>query len=472
MRKNRFLYTLAVPGTLALGLLFAPAAQAASCIPTPGTPGQAAVIETIFTPGIPGVDAIDQRSHIETILQRITEGTFKVGEVPPGWEITGEPHWVKTADAVDEIEEQKETQRSGWVREVPEGEGWIKYNERTIDAKYKTQYQQTRVTQEYQPAVPAQGEKQIEVENPDYIPGKPAVEEKFYLNYQYQKQVKGVTQSKNFWGQWVNTGTFGWENWSGSTQWSTKNLPVLESGPHSSVISETRDTRKVSTNYQYVPNGVIDKVITQVGSPAVDPVGTKTIWIDNPNYIPGKEAVEEERETLWFDAETVEGWTFTGETQQVETDASYTEYKYKRTVITQEHVPGIAEQGYFEVDATYTETTGWLIPEELVEYDESWVVLHTNEVIDQHAVPGVIAVPDKTETKTIRNAILGTPATVCAVEVVAAPAAAQPKAQSEELATTGSDLSALAMAGSLIAFGAAGIIGAAAVSRRRQLDQH
>lgn len=153
------------------------------------------------------------------------------------------------------------------------------------------------------PAVPATPDTYKDVENPDYIPAIPAVEEvkelrpvkdavpavyetvivipaipaqaeEGYTRYQYQKQVKGVIQErKNANSAWKDKGTFDWQWYANvSLKWSDRSVDVLESGDHSSAFAQQGNSRKVSTNYRYVKNGVTEYVKTKDAVPGVPAV--------------------------------------------------------------------------------------------------------------------------------------------------------------------------------------------------------
>lgn len=89
----------------------------------------------------------------------------------------------------------------------------------------------------------------------------------YKVKYQYQKQVSGVVQMKDPYGNWKNIDTFGWEWYSSpSYQWSFDDKDVLESGGHNSTQSTWEENgvkyRKVTQAYQYAKNGVTEQVKT------------------------------------------------------------------------------------------------------------------------------------------------------------------------------------------------------------------
>ena len=323
---------------------------------------------------------------------------------------TAEP---QTPPACVAIPEKSETERTEWVTETP-GEDWTKVDTRTvidseaveqverheykrwIEPTYKTvenpDYKEPRTE-----VIPPVGTPTIVIENEDYVPAVPEVAEVshiekkyekaiFKTEYQYIKQVKGDVQVKTEYG-WKRHNEFGWETWSGNlTKWSEQKSPsILASGPHHAQqggewTDKGKRYRKITNEYRYFKTGVtrdvatgrfdysgwkkpgeylsapwvqIDerRIVTQKYVPGTPAVGTPTIEVTNPDYVPGKTIehpavgnptievidVPGYDEFQWFDTiADREDWTFvrTELVTEGKEAATHEEFVFEKTTVT------------------------------------------------------------------------------------------------------------------------------------------
>ena len=316
--------------------------------------------ETTVTPGIEEVSHEEQRwsrevpgveeiSHVETKFMRTIPGVAELSH----------EQW-RYFDFIPAVQEITHTEGQ-FSRENP-GQQEQSHTEGQFSRSNPGQQEQSHQEYKYSKQVPPTIETKYK---------KPVVK----TEYQYQKSVKGVVQVKNG-NHWVNTGdTFDWEIWRDTlTKWSFNNTDVLEAGGHSAVQSEwtegNKQYRKLTTNYQYVKNGVTREVPTgeftyewftsNPGSPWVSTGTTRektpgsTLYYNNGN---------------WTTDVNPAGWTKIDERTVIDQEAiaPYTEYR--------------AQDGSATTDVN---NAGWF-PETSV---EGWSPYGTRKtVIDQEAVP-------------------------------------------------------------------------------------
>lgn len=215
-------------------------------------------------------------------------------------------------------------------------------------------------------------------------------EEVFHYNYQYQKQVRGVVQQRdNGREQWHTTGqSFDWEWWvGGSTQWSTDDVEILQSGPHSAVqetwTQGNHQWRKLTIEYRYVKNGVKEKI---VDSEAYD----ETVVVEEAY---DETVIDEEAYT-----ETIEHPAVTCTPEEPE------------PVVTVASASSYACGDSFETVTTTTTTQGWVLNELTNEWEPGKPIVETSSEQVAHEVvacdvpeepPVIVKVPVKHTTTVV-----------------------------------------------------------------------
>jgi len=172
----------------------------------------------------------------------------------------------------------------------------------------------------------------------------------FKTKYQYKKQVRGeIWQQDNGKGKWHKTGQrFDWKWYSpASTQWSFEDKAVLQSGPHSAVVSEymkgNHRWQERSTEYQYVKSGVTEQVKTGTTKETSDwretaPAGSGWKVIDTRKVVDSPAIPESVEYSGWVKVALGAPWVL------IDT----------KTVVDRE--------AYTEPD-TYTDWTDWILLE-------------------------------------------------------------------------------------------------------------
>lgn len=429
-------------------LLLAPAAQAAGCLPSPGSPLIPATYEDVLvSPAVeaaPAVPAIDEVSHIEhTYSRTVIDQAYVPGEdavIREKWSIsTFIKGWTKT----DQVRTKVIT--PAWDEYTT-----LYWHERQV---------QTSPGQEY--IAPTYGAVLVKEAWTEAIE-HPAVYEDKVVRVEYQKK-KGHGHD--------------------DTQW----FPVAAQ-PNEN--SGWKKTGRVETEPVKVKDAWVERI---------DHAAIYTEGIINPGqeYIAPTYTTERRvsgHQDLNGKGDAGHGWTPTGETVQklIKHHPAVTKPEYLHTQVTKEAVAPIEE-------VSHEETTGWVteVPE-----GEGWELVDERTVIDQAfmpAVPAIEAVDAVWESRQLTAEVPAVAPVVCAAdpaavpdptvtylsEVLAAPlpaapaqapaksatkpAAVKPAAvRSEVLAATGSS-AGLYGAGAVALLALGGVLVAA---RRRASEQH
>lgn len=388
-------------GVMLASLMGASTASATECVPSPPIYG-----EVIITPGVPAVDAVEEVSHQEYIFER----TVVVQEHVPG------------------------------TPAVPAELG-------------------TRIVTPEIPYAPAQYDTVI------VTPAVPAQDAVYATAHQYQKQVRGVVQTRKGNGAWKKDGTFDWK-WYPSTltQWSERDVDVLQSGPHKDYLNETQNRREVTTEYRYVKNGVTKQGSLIKAAVPAKPAETKQVLVkaeqpfvpaqtEQYEITPAIPAVDEIPELT--DVERTE-WV-----REAPVGAGW-EVVDQRKVVDVEAVEGIPAVD--PITDTVITTPGVTCPEE-----PTTPVEPTEPPKEEPSTPTTpVTTPEAPKPQPQPSSTPSAPTSVVPVKAASKPSAPQAKASTESgLAYTGAEGTTLAfVAGGLVTAGGTALV----LARRRRTN--
>lgn len=461
------------------------------CIPTEAI-AEALQTQYRYTVETPGSPAVEEQSHHEyrfgrtVVVKDAVPAKDAVTETREKWSIsTFIDGWTKTDKTRDKI--------------ITEG----------VDEKTHQEFKFTRtvIDQPFVPEIPAVAEVTEQrlvspatpavYETVVITPAVPAQEAVYATEYQYQKQTKTTVQHGKKGDVTLVSDWSWWE--SPSTQWSTSNKEVLESGVHAKWDEfhwGTVHTDYFVRDYRYVKNGVTKQgALIKPAVPAkpavteerlvkaAQPAKYETVVI--VQAVPAVPAIPEKshtEESGWVtEIPAGSGWTKVDEKTVTDVEAvaevKKTEYLHTKTVVITPAVPA-------EDEVTEDEETDWLVE---IPIGNGWETIEQKKIVTVEAVDAVEptsftsewttesapvgANPEKTETRTV-TLVSGVPAVECpAVAIPPATVVDEPvtvvEASDTGLAATGLDASQYILIALGLGVGGTALVG---INRRKKTN--
>lgn len=359
-------------------LLFAPAAQAAGCLPSPGSPLIPATYEDVLispaVEAVPAVPAIDEVSHTEhTYSRTVIDQAYVPGEdavIREKWSIsTFITGWTKT----DQVRTKVIT--PAWD-------------------EYKTLYWHERQVQT------SPGQEYIA---PTYktVEDQPAWTEEIPHEAEYTTvHHEAVTEVQY---EWQNLLPFWGKKWSATDP----GVGWVRTGECKTVVLKEAYDEQVLVKAAWVERvehpATYKEVVDNPGQEYIAPTYTTERRVSGHQDLNGK-------------GDAGHGWTPTGETVQkfIKHHPAVTKPEYLHTQVVKEAVAPIEE-------VSHEETTGWVTeaPE-----GEGWELVDERTVIDQEfvpAVPAIDAVDAVWEKRQLTAEVPAVGPVVCAADPAAVP---------------------------------------------------